>query len=160
MSEYLIIVVSASFFCAIVSALLGDRGVGKTSKTVISLVMLTIVILPVINSLITFSNNLAIPVINSYSEHINVNEDDELRGYREWLAKTTASELAAEIEKSIKNGMGFTVRVECPWHFSGNDVVFDKIQIYAASDERYFDKIKNYVKLHFSLDSECIKEVG
>lgn len=159
MANYLTLVITASFFCTLISSLLQDKGAGKTAKAVINVVMLCIIILPVIKSLSSFSNNLAIPVIKDDSAHIIDNKEDDTRLYREWLAKTTATQLSENIESSIKEGTGLDVRVECPWHFEGDNVVFDKIKIYTASEKRYFESIVNYVKLHYSLDSECFREV-
>lgn len=159
MSNYLTLVITASFFCTLVSSLLNEKGAGKTAKAVINIVMLCVIIMPIIKSLSSFSNNLAIPVIKDNNAHIIDNKEDDTRLYREWLAKTTASQLSENIQSSVKEGTGFDVRVECPWHFEGNNVVFDKIKIYTASDKRYFESIINYVKLHFSLDSECLREV-
>ncbi len=159
MTNYLTLVITASFFCTLISALMSEKGAGKTAKVVVNLVMLAVVILPVINGLKTFSNNISLPVINDISSHNIDNEEDDVRVYREWLAKTTALKLSDEIEESVLHGTGIKVRVECPWHFEGDSVVFDKLKIFTASDKRYHENIENYVKLHFSLDGECLKEV-
>lgn len=159
MADYLTMVVTAAFFCSLISSLVSDRGAGKTAKAVINIVMLSVIILPIVNALATFSSNLAIPVINEGYSHSIDNKEDDITVYREWLARVTASQLSEEIQTSVKDGTGITVRVECPWHFEGENVVFDKIRMYTASEERYFENIINYVKLHFSLDSECFKEV-
>ncbi len=159
MANYLTLVITASFFCTLISALMNEKGAGKTAKVIVNLVMLAVIILPVINGLTTFSNNISLPVINDISSHNIDNKEDDIRVYREWLAKTTALELSNEIGESVHYGTGIKVRVECPWHFEGDNVVFDKIKIYTASDERYYENIENYVKLHFSLDGECFKEV-
>lgn len=159
MGNYLTLVVTASFFCALISSLLNDKGAGKTAKVIVNITMLTVVVIPVISGIKGFKENLAIPVINEEYQHNIDNEESEKLLYRRWLAKTTASKVSEEIEKSVKSGTGITVRVECPWHIEGEDVVFDKIMIYTKSEKRYFQSIVNYVKLHFSFDCECFEEV-
>lgn len=159
MADYLTLVVTVSFFCTLVTSLLSEKSSGKTAKAVINVVMLAVVIMPIINAVATFSGNTAVPVIKEESVHSIDNTEDGIRSYREWLAKVTASKLSQEIEDSVRDGMGITVRVECPWHFEGDNVVFDKLIIYTASEKRYYEKITNYVKLHFSLDSACTREV-
>lgn len=159
MADYLSFVIIASFFCTVVSALLNENGIGKTAKAVINIVMLVIVISPFLRGLCVFSDFVNVAVINSEQHHIIDSEEDDVKKYREWLANVTAKELSKEISESVRNGIGITVRVQCPWHFEAENVVFDKIRIYTSSQPRYYDSIENYVKLHFSLDSECIKEV-
>lgn len=159
MADYLTLVVTVSFLCTLVSSLLREKGSGKTAKAVISVIMLSVVILPIITAISNFSTNVSVPVINDEYSHSIDNKEDGITEYRRWLAKVTASQLSDEVEASVKNGMGITVRVECPWHFEGENVVFDKLKIYTACEERYFEKIVNYVKLHFSLDSVCTREV-
>ncbi len=159
MADYLTLILTASFFASVISTLVKDKGAGKSARVVISLIMLSVIILPIVNGLKNFSSNIEIPVINENYSHIIDNKDNEMKIYREWLAKTTATQLSSDMELSIKNGIGIEVRVECPWHFEGENVVFDKVKIYTATDERYYEKIINYVKLHYSLDSECFEEV-
>lgn len=159
MANYLTSVITASFVCAVVSSLLKDNGTGKTAKAVVNIVMLSVMIIPIINGISNFSHDLAIPVINDEYRHSIDNKENEIILYRQWLARVTASELSDEIEKSVKSGTGITVRVECPWHTEGENVVFDKIKIYTASEKRYYERIVNYVKLHFSLECECQEEV-
>lgn len=159
MASFLTQIVVASFFCAIINALASEKGSGKTVKTVTSLVMLCLVIFPMVKSIISFYDKFDIPVINDRDEHINYSREDDTLLYREWLAKTTANELSETIKVSVKEGTGLSVRVECPWHFEGENVVFDKIKVYTSASKSYYESITNYVKLHFSLDCECYKEV-
>lgn len=159
MAEYLTLVVTVSFFCALVSAVMGEKGSGKTARAVINVIMLAVVVLPIVNAVANFSSNISVPVINEGYSHSIDNKKDDVTVYREWLAKVTATQLSEEIERSVKDGIGITVRVECPWHFEGENVVFDRLRIYTASEERYFEKIESYVKLHFSLDGTCTREV-
>lgn len=159
MADYLVLIVTASFFCAVISSLLNDKGAGRTAKAIVKIAMLAIVVTPIISTVTNLSENLALPVINDEYRHNIDNKENEKLLYREWLAKVTASRVSKEIETSVKNGIGIDVRVECPWHAEGEDVVFDKIRIYTKSDKRNFLSIVNYVKLHFSFDCECFEEV-
>jgi hypothetical protein len=43
MAEYLTTVVTVSFFCTLISSLMAEKGAGKTAKTVINVVMLSVV---------------------------------------------------------------------------------------------------------------------
>ncbi len=157
MGEYLTLIVSVSLFSALINAFLGEKGVGKTARAVVSVVILLVVTLPIIKSLVSFSNNIAIPVIKEEDSHIiDIKEDTVL--HKEWLAKVTAQEVSEEITKAVKKYTGFDVRVECNWHIEEDNVVFDILRVYTTSDERYHEKIKNCIKLHYSLDSVCIKE--
>ena len=158
MSDYLINVLTASFICTVISSFMGEKGSAKTAKAVMGVIMAAIIIMPIINSLKNISENVAIPVINEKHSHIDSTEDD-IREYRGWLAEITADEMSESIENTVKNGVGIDVRVVCPWHFEGNDVVFEKLKIYTSANEKYFGKIETYVKLHYSFDCECIKEV-
>ena len=159
MANYLTMVVTASFFCTLISSLLGERGVSKTAGAVVNIVMLAVVIIPILGAVKNFYSELAIPVINEEYRHSIDNKENETLLYREWLARVTAIGLSEEIEASVKSGTGISVRVECPWHTEGENVVFDKIRIYTSSEERYYESIERYVKLHFSLDCECFEEV-
>ena len=158
MSDYLISVLTASFICTVISSFMSDTGSAKTAKAVMSVIMAAIIIMPIISSLKNISENIAVPVINEKYSHIDDTEDD-VREYRRWLAEITAAEMSESIESTVKSGVGIDVRVVCPWHFEGNDVVFEKLKIYTSANERYFEKIETYVKLHYSFDCECIKEV-
>lgn len=158
MYGYLTAVITTAFFCALINAILPQKGVGRLARSVVAIVMVTVTVFPIVRAVITFSEEMAIPVINEKSTHINDSEED-LKTHRKWLAETAAESLCEEIARSVKDGTGLTVRVECPWHFSGNDVVFDEILLYTDADKRYYDRIENYVKLHFSLECECQKEI-
>lgn len=158
MSDYLISVLTASFICAVISSFIGEKGSAGTAKAVMSVIMAAIIIMPIINSIKNISENVAIPVINEKYSHIDDTEDD-IKEYRRWLAGITAEEMSESIETTVKSGVGIDVRVVCPWHFEGNDVVFEKLKIYTSANERYFEKIETYVKLHYSFDCECIREV-
>lgn len=156
MGDYLTLIVSVSLFSALINALLGEKGVGKTARSVVSVVILLVVTLPIIKSLVSFGNNIAIPVIKEEESHIIDTEETDT--HKEWLAKVTAEEVSQEITTAVKTYTGFTVRVECPWHIEEGNVVFDVIRVYTNSDERYHEKIRNCIKLHYALDSVCIKE--
>ncbi|MBE6650912.1 MAG: hypothetical protein E7613_06325 [Ruminococcaceae bacterium] len=158
MSEYLIGVVTASLICTVIGSFVSDKGSGKTAKAVISIIMTAIIIIPITSSLENISENLAFPVINERNAHID-NTEDDIREYRGWLAGITATEMSKSIQGAIKENLGIDVRVVCPWHFEGDDVVFEKLKIYTGANERYFEKIETYVKLHYSFDCQCIKEV-
>lgn len=159
MSGYLVTVITAAFFCSLINSLLTEKGAGKTAKSIVAIVMVMVTVLPILKFIVSFSKEISLPVINDYESHIIDSEDEDIRLYRKWLAETTAKELEKEIESSLKSGTGLTVRAECPWSFNGNDVVFDVVKLYTDADERYYKKIENYVKLHFSLESKCQKEV-
>lgn len=136
---------------------MGETKTAKCTKTVISVVMLSCIILPIINVLVFFKDNYTIPVINQNESHIIDNKEDDVILYRQWLAKVTADEVAKEIAQSVKKYTGIEVEIECPWHLEGENVVFDILTVYTSCDERYFDKIKNTIKLHYKLDSKCVK---
>ena len=156
MAEYLTLIITLSLFCGIINIFFDEKGVGKTSRTVVNLVMLSCIVIPIIKTLVFFQDNVAIPVINENNLHINEVEESDTATYRKWLAKITAEDVAREIENSVKKYTGFEVRVECPWHVEEENVVFEKIKIYTSSDKRYHEKIENTVKLHYHLDAECI----
>lgn len=157
MADYLSVILIVSLFSAIINALLYEKGASKATRSVISIVMLFSVVLPIIKTFSFFEDNVSIPVINDSASHINVSKDDNLI-YREWLADATAEEISEEISKSIKKYANIDARVECPWHLEEEGVVFDVIKVYVSCDERYYEKIKRIIKLHYQLDSECIRE--
>ena len=156
MSEYLGVIITISLFTAIINVFLGEKGISKSARTVTSIIMLACVIIPVIKTLVFFKNNIAIPVIKENTEHMIDKEEDE-DVYRQWLARSTAEEISKEISLSVKKYTGIDVEVECPWRLEGESIVFEVLRVYAKCDERYFDKIKNTIKLHYQLDAECIK---
>lgn len=156
MSEYLSVIIVVSLFTAIINVFLGERGVSKNARTITSVVMLACVIIPIIKTIVLFRDNLAIPVINENSQHMIDKEDDKVV-YRQWLAKTTADEISKEIAASVKKYTGIEVEVECPWHLEGESIIFDVLRVYTKCDQRYYNKIKNTIKLYYQLDSECIK---
>ncbi|MBE6701399.1 MAG: hypothetical protein E7582_05885 [Ruminococcaceae bacterium] len=153
MADYLIFILSVSFFYTLTNTLLGEKGASKTARALLKIIVIALIISPIIKSLYTFTTNMAIPVIKQENEHIIDNEEDK-KMWRSWVAKVSADELTRELTESIKNNMGYDVRVLCPWHFENEDVVFDKIEVYAKCDKRHFKNIENYVKIHYSLD--CI----
>lgn len=156
MADQIVLIVTVALFSSLIKALLGDKGVGKTANTVISAVLLFCVISSVMKGIVYFGENIAIPVINENEYHINENKED-MTLYREWLAKETALEISEEIEGAVKKYTGITVEVEVPWHLEGDNVIFDILKVYTDCDERYYEKIKNTVKIHYQLDAECIK---
>ena len=156
MAEYLTLIITVSLFCGIINIFFDEKGVGKTSRTVVNLVMLSCIVIPIMKTLVFFQYNVAVPVINENNAHINEIDESDTVAYRKWLARITADEVAKEIESSVKKYTGFEVTAECPWHMEGEDVVFDTIKIYTSSDKRYHEKIINSVKLHYYLDAECI----
>ena len=157
MGEYLSLIVSVSLFSALINAFLGEKGVGKTVRFVVSTVILLVVTMPIIKSLVTLNDNIAFPVIKEeYSHNIDNKEDEKL--HKEWLAEITAKEVSEELEEAVKTYTGFDVRIECPWHIEDGNVVFEIIRVYTNADERYHEKIKNTIKLHYALDSVCVKE--
>lgn len=157
MGEYLTLIVSISLFSALINVFLGEKGVSKTSRFVVSTVILLVVTIPIIKSLVAINNNIAFPVIKEeYSHNIDNKEDGEL--HKAWLAKVTAEEVSKEIREAVKTYTGFETRIECPWRIEEGNVVFDIIRVYTNADERYHEKIRNTIKLHYALDSVCIKE--
>ena len=64
MAEYLSVIVTLSLFSAIINAFLSDKGASKTVKSVISLILVTATIIPIVKNLALFKDNYSLPVIN------------------------------------------------------------------------------------------------
>lgn len=157
MAEYLSVIITVSLFSAIIKVFLNEKGTSKSVNTVISVVVLACIIVPIINVLLFFKDNYAVPVINDSDSHIIDNKEEDIMLYRKWLAEATADEVSFEIEEAVKKYTGIDVEIECPWHFEGENVIFDVLLVYTNCDVRYYEKIKNTIKLHYKLDSKCIK---
>ena len=153
MTNYLTLVIVFTFICSVLSALITNKGVGKTAKSVISVIVLIVVISPILKFVRGFTQNFAEPVINfDYTHNIDNGNSDNL-DHKKWLAKTTSDKLKKEIEESLLVNLKVEARVECPWKIEDENVIFDVIQIY--TEKKNFDIVKRYVKLHYSLESEC-----
>lgn len=151
MTKYLTIVIVFTFISSVVSVLITNKGVGKTAKSVINIIVLVVIIFPIINFVKSFNENFALPVINYDYSH-NIDNTDSLE-YKKWLAKSTSKDLKKEIEESLLNNLKVESVVECPWRIEDENVIFEVIQIY--TEKKNFDIVKRYVKLHYSLESEC-----
>lgn len=156
MAEYLSLIITVALFSGILNAFIDEKGVGKVSRTVTSIVLLACIIIPIMKTLTFFRDNLSLPVIKEESAHINDIKESDTLLYRKWLAKVTAEDVSAEIKNCVKKYTGLDVEVECPWQVVEDSVVFGTIKVYTESDARYYEKIKNCIKLHYSLDAECI----
>ncbi len=151
MTKYLTFVIVFTFVCSILSTLITNKGVGKTAKSVIGVIVLIAVISPIINFIRGFTENFAEPVINfDYSHSI---DSEEILEHKKWLAKTTSEKLKSDIEESLLTNLKIKAIVECPFEIEGENVIFDVIQIY--TEKKNFDIVKRHVKLHYSLESEC-----
>lgn len=157
MAEQLTLIITVALFASLIKSLLGEKRIGKTANVVISVILLFCVASSVIKAVVYLGENIAVPVINDDSTHI-LDKEEDMATYRQWLASITADEISNEVEETVKKYTGLDVEVECPWHLEGDDVVFDVLRVYTDSNERYYSKIKNTIKLYYQLDSECVKK--
>ncbi len=156
MKGYVILVVTVSLACAFIKALIPKGKVFSQVVFVIELVMLSAILSPLFKwtGKLDFSSKDF--DINQESQH-TINNEDADRIYRRWFADTTADKLSKEIENKILESMGFECKVTVPWREEDGNVVFDILEIRADCSEDKCEKIEDFVSLHYSLSSRCIK---
>lgn len=157
MKNYIMLVMALSLGVSMLKCMFPVLYDKYSVSFVIKMIVVVVVLSPLIKSTGELVNFKSSSIINEESEHIIYNEDAEMI-WKKALAENTAQTLEKDIEDGISKGLGVDARVVVPWRVSGENIIFEKLEVYVNCSEEKFKKIEDYIRIHYELDSVCKKD--
>lgn len=147
MKEYIMLIITVSFFCGIIKLISPKSSSSDGLNFVIKIVIMFVVILPAVNFITSFIGNEKNTVIIKNDEHTIYNEDTSTL-----LPKILSQRIACQIKDDLQAVYGIKSDVTVPYSLIDGSMVFGTVTVTADCEKEEQKKAQEYINTHYSLE--------
>lgn len=149
MKEYILMIVTMSFFAGLVLMITPQtsRGGERYVRLTVSLAMLALLLSPFVN----FIKNIGDLSINYDSGNRMDSENSTPIEYDTWLVKASCGKICENIEEALAHDLNVSCRVSLDYEYGDGALRIHRVYVSAPEGGA---GIREYIKLHYGLDSE------